>query len=87
MHLFYFFLIILNFIFFIDGLTNLLIFNQLGGPSWKVPLGRRDSTTANITTANTDLPGPASDLSTLISNFANQGLSVKNLVALSGYLY
>lgn len=60
------------------------IFVQLGGPSWEVPLGRRDSTTASITTANSDLPGPSSNISTLVSNFAKQGLSVKDLVALSG---
>ncbi|KAL5974731.1 hypothetical protein ACLOJK_031401 [Asimina triloba] len=56
----------------------------LGGPSWKVRLGRRDSTTANRTTANTDIPPPTSNISALITSFANQGLSVKHLVALSG---
>ncbi|XXG44162.1 hypothetical protein AAC387_Pa01g4034 [Persea americana] len=56
----------------------------LGGPSWKVPLGRRDSTTANLTAANNDIPPPTSNLSALISSFANQGLSVKDLVSLSG---
>ncbi|KAJ8650818.1 hypothetical protein MRB53_003841 [Persea americana] len=56
----------------------------LGGPSWEVPLGRRDSTTASFPTANRDLPGPSSNISTLISSFAKQGLSIKDLVALSG---
>ncbi|XP_077239178.1 peroxidase 4-like [Tasmannia lanceolata] len=56
----------------------------LGGPSWTVPLGRRDSTTANITTANNDIPPPTSNLSALATSFSNQGLSLKDLVALSG---
>ncbi|XP_058075522.1 peroxidase 4-like [Magnolia sinica] len=57
---------------------------MLGGPSWEVPLGRRDSTTANRSTANTNIPPPTSNLSTLITSFSNKGLSVNDLVALSG---
>ncbi|PON83219.1 Peroxidase [Trema orientale] len=56
----------------------------LGGPSWKVRLGRRDSTTASRSLANTSVPSPASNISSLISSFSTQGLSLKNLVALSG---
>ncbi|XP_022761427.1 peroxidase 2-like [Durio zibethinus] len=56
----------------------------LGGPSWKVRLGRRDSTTANRTQANLDLPNPSMDLPALINNFKNQGLKRRDLVALSG---
>lgn len=56
----------------------------LGGKSWKVRLGRRDSTTANKTTAEKVLPSPDSDLCKLIYYFANQGLSIKDLVTLSG---
>ncbi|XP_066318275.1 peroxidase 70-like [Miscanthus floridulus] len=56
----------------------------LGGPSWAVPLGRRDSTTASLTLANSDLPSPASGLATLISWFANKGLSATDMTALSG---
>ncbi|XP_050231648.1 peroxidase 2-like [Mercurialis annua] len=56
----------------------------LGGPSWIVSLGRRDSTTANRTQANRDIPSPFMDLSDLITNFKNQGLDEKDLVALSG---
>ncbi|KAF8042161.1 hypothetical protein BT93_A0697 [Corymbia citriodora subsp. variegata] len=56
----------------------------LGGPSWKVQLGRRDSTTASRTTANSDIPAPNMDLPALVSNFERQGLKVKDLVALSG---
>ncbi|CAA7392914.1 unnamed protein product [Spirodela intermedia] len=56
----------------------------LGGPSWTVQLGRRDSTTASLSNANNDLPAPTSDLSTLISAFAKKGLSSSDMVALSG---
>ncbi|XP_049372539.1 cationic peroxidase 1-like [Solanum verrucosum] len=56
----------------------------LGGPSWQVQLGRRDSTTASRTQANNDIPSPFMDLSSLINNFKNQGLNEKDLVALSG---
>ncbi|GMN41189.1 hypothetical protein TIFTF001_010405 [Ficus carica] len=56
----------------------------LGGPSWKVELGRRDSTTASRTAANTSIPSPLSNISSLTSSFAAKGLSLKDLVALSG---
>jgi len=56
----------------------------LGGRSWKVLLGRRDSTTASLSSANSNLPSPASSLSTLMTAFQKQGLSTKDLVALSG---
>ncbi|OEL38310.1 Peroxidase 4 [Dichanthelium oligosanthes] len=58
--------------------------NLLGGPTWSVPLGRRDSTTANRNLANSDLPSPASSLSTLITAFGNKGLSAQDMTALSG---
>ncbi|GAB4832025.1 hypothetical protein Ancab_006042 [Ancistrocladus abbreviatus] len=56
----------------------------LGGPSWTVKLGRRDSLTANITAADTFLPPPTLNLSALKSSFAVQGLSFKDMVTLSG---
>ncbi|KAH9314504.1 hypothetical protein KI387_023131, partial [Taxus chinensis] len=56
----------------------------LGGPTWTVQLGRRDSTTASLSGANSNLPSPFSDLSTLISAFQAQGLSTKDMIALSG---
>ncbi|KAH0454290.1 hypothetical protein IEQ34_016214 [Dendrobium chrysotoxum] len=56
----------------------------LGGPSWTVKLGRRDSTTASLSTANSDLPGPNLDLSALITAFSNKGLSTTDFIALSG---
>nr|GMD32767.1 lignin-forming anionic peroxidase-like [Ipomoea batatas] len=56
----------------------------VGGPSWTVKLGRRDSTTASKTVAETDLPGPFDTLESLISSFASKGLNTRDLVALSG---
>ncbi|KAL6902186.1 hypothetical protein ACP4OV_005062 [Aristida adscensionis] len=56
----------------------------LGGPSYTVLLGRRDSTTASLSQANSDLPPPSANLSSLISSFAMKGLSTTDMVALSG---
>ncbi|XVE84376.1 hypothetical protein DITRI_Ditri17bG0007400 [Diplodiscus trichospermus] len=56
----------------------------LGGPTWKVRLGRRDSTTASRTLADAVLPSASMDLPALINNFKNQGLNQRDLVALSG---
>ncbi|XP_076893845.1 cationic peroxidase 1-like [Bidens hawaiensis] len=56
----------------------------LGGPSWTVVFGRRDSTTASLSAANSNLPGPASSLSALISSFSNKGFTANEMVALSG---
>lgn len=56
----------------------------MGGSTWTVQLGRRDSTTASLSTANTDIPAPTSSLSQLIQAFSNKGFTAKELVALSG---
>ncbi|OWM84920.1 hypothetical protein CDL15_Pgr027707 [Punica granatum] len=55
----------------------------VGGPSWTVKLGRRDSTNGNRA-RTTDLPSPNSSLEILISHFHRKGLSVRDMVALSG---
>ncbi|XP_061373674.1 peroxidase A2-like [Gastrolobium bilobum] len=55
-----------------------------GGPSWPVPLGRRDSLTANRTLANQNLPAPFFNLTQLKASFAVQGLNTIDLVTLSG---
>nr|CAH69353.1 TPA: class III peroxidase 111 precursor [Oryza sativa Japonica Group] len=57
----------------------------LGGPSWTVLLGRRDSTTASEALANTDLPAPSSSLAELIGNFSRKGLDATDMVALSAH--
>ncbi|KAF7833905.1 peroxidase P7-like [Senna tora] len=57
---------------------------QLGGPSWTVSLGRRDARTASQSGANSQIPSPFSDLSTLISMFAAKGLNARDMTVLSG---
>ncbi|KAE8780787.1 peroxidase 6 [Hordeum vulgare] len=56
----------------------------LGGPTWAVPLGRRDSTTASMAEATTDLPPPSFDLTMLIQAFEKKQLCPRDLTALSG---
>ncbi|XP_056690806.1 peroxidase P7-like isoform X2 [Spinacia oleracea] len=56
----------------------------LGGPSWNVKLGRRDARTASQSAANNNIPQPTFSLSQLLSSFEDQGLSITDLVALSG---
>ncbi|PIN08349.1 Peroxidase [Handroanthus impetiginosus] len=56
----------------------------LGGPKWKVKVGRRDSKTANLSAANGQLPSPFSTLDVLIERFRAKGLSASDMVALSG---
>lgn len=67
----------------------LIILNvlKLGGPNWEVKLGRRDSKTASLSAANSgSIPPPTSSLSNLINRFQAQGLSTRDMVALSGTL-
>ncbi|XAR58856.1 Peroxidase [Bertholletia excelsa] len=57
----------------------------LGGPTWNVKLGRRDSKTANFQAANSGaIPSPTSSLSTLVNTFKAVGLSTNDMVVLSG---
>ncbi|XP_059305271.1 cationic peroxidase 1-like [Lycium ferocissimum] len=56
---------------------------KLGGPSWTVLLGKRDSTTASLSAAN-NIPAPTLNLSGLISSFSNKGLTAREMVVLSG---
>ncbi|OIW09236.1 hypothetical protein TanjilG_26449 [Lupinus angustifolius] len=55
-----------------------------GGPSWKVPTGRRDGVISNKTEATNNIPAPSSNFTTLQTLFANQGLDLNDLVLLSG---
>ncbi|XP_058088355.1 peroxidase P7-like [Magnolia sinica] len=57
---------------------------ELGGPSYSVPLGRRDARTASRDGANTNLPAFFDDLNTLIQLFSNKGFTAREMVALSG---
>ncbi|KAG9457535.1 hypothetical protein H6P81_002043 [Aristolochia fimbriata] len=51
---------------------------------WEVETGRRDGTVSLASEALTNIPIPFSNFSTLKQDFANKGLSVKDLVVLSG---
>ncbi|CAA0825576.1 Peroxidase 11 [Striga hermonthica] len=56
----------------------------VGGPYWPVPLGRKDSKTARYALVDTNLPTADEELLSIISKFIYQGLSVTDMVALSG---
>ncbi|KAJ8774639.1 hypothetical protein K2173_017085 [Erythroxylum novogranatense] len=56
----------------------------VGGPYWDVPVGRKDSKTANSELAESNLPTANEGLMSIISKFEYQGLSVTDMVALSG---
>nr|CAB3470640.1 unnamed protein product [Digitaria exilis] len=58
--------------------------NLLGGPTWNVQLGRKDSRTASQSAANANLPGPGSSAASLVTAFAAKGLSARDMTALSG---
>ncbi|KAL7163149.1 hypothetical protein ACSBR2_039282 [Camellia fascicularis] len=60
------------------------VLQEVGGPSWTVKLGRRDSTNASRSLAESDLPSFISGLDQLIPNFARKGLNARDMVALSG---
>ncbi|XP_020113538.1 peroxidase 3-like [Ananas comosus] len=57
---------------------------QFKKPIWEVQTGRRDGTTSQASEANANIPSPSSDFTTLVNDFANKGLDVKDLVVLSG---
>lgn len=55
-----------------------------GGPSWKVPTGRRDGLFSNASEALAQIPAPFDNITVLIQKFANKSLDLKDLVLLSG---
>ncbi|KHN36076.1 Peroxidase 72 [Glycine soja] len=55
-----------------------------GGPSWGVPLGRRDSLGASISGSNNNIPAPNNTFQTILTKFKLKGLDIVDLVALSG---
>nr|GEW09734.1 peroxidase 5-like [Tanacetum cinerariifolium] len=56
--------------------------NTVGGFSYAIPSGRRDGRISKL--GDVDLPGPDSDLSNLRSKFVAKGLTIGDIVALSG---
>ncbi|KAJ0985823.1 hypothetical protein J5N97_004179 [Dioscorea zingiberensis] len=57
---------------------------ELGGPTYSIPVGRRDARTASKDSANSDLPGPSEDLDSITKKFSNKGFTLREMVALSG---
>lgn len=55
-----------------------------GGPGWEVEMGRKDGFISSKAAANSNIPAPNSDLPTLLSKFQTLGLSLQDLVSLSG---
>ncbi|KAF5188873.1 Peroxidase [Thalictrum thalictroides] len=55
-----------------------------GGPKWNVEFGRRDSLMANKTAVLEGLPNPNSDVAGLLPKFEQVGMSLRDMVALSG---
>ncbi|KAI4972072.1 hypothetical protein ZWY2020_002997 [Hordeum vulgare] len=57
----------------------------LGGPTWSVPLGRKDSRfAADPESTGKGLPSPHDDLGELITMFAQLNLDARDMTALSG---
>ncbi|GKV44117.1 hypothetical protein SLEP1_g51335 [Rubroshorea leprosula] len=54
-----------------------------GGPTWDVPKGRKDGRTSKAS-ETAQLPAPAFNISQLQQSFSQRGLSMDDLVALSG---
>ncbi|KAH0463301.1 hypothetical protein IEQ34_007883 [Dendrobium chrysotoxum] len=54
-----------------------------GGPNWKVPVGRKDGRISKASDT-IQLPPPTANFSQLRLSFAQRGLSIADLVALSG---
>ncbi|XP_024978027.1 peroxidase 72-like [Cynara cardunculus var. scolymus] len=55
-----------------------------GGPSWEVPVGRRDSLGASLRGSNHNIPAPNNTFQTILTKFKLMGLDIIDLVALSG---
>ncbi|CAH8327845.1 unnamed protein product [Eruca vesicaria subsp. sativa] len=55
-----------------------------GGPRFKVELGRRDGLVSKASGVDGKLPGPDLDVTGLVNLFARNGLSLTDMIALSG---
>ncbi|KAD4888468.1 hypothetical protein E3N88_20541 [Mikania micrantha] len=55
-----------------------------GGPSWEVPVGRRDSFGASLHGSNRNIPAPNNTFQTILTKFKIQGLDIVDLITLSG---
>lgn len=57
---------------------------MVGGPYYKVPLGRRDGMVSQASRVEGNLPRPTMSISQITSIFAARGFSVQEMVVLSG---
>ncbi|XP_060188665.1 peroxidase 72-like isoform X1 [Lycium barbarum] len=55
-----------------------------GGPTWEVPLGRRDSRDASLSDSNNNIPAPNNTFNTILTKFLSQGLDLVDLITLLG---
>uniref|UniRef100_A0A7N2LUE0 peroxidase n=1 Tax=Quercus lobata TaxID=97700 RepID=A0A7N2LUE0_QUELO len=62
----------------------ILLSSQIKGLSWEVETGRRDGRISYITEALLNIIPPNANISTLKEDFQQRGLSVKDLIVLSG---
>ncbi|KAH7560441.1 hypothetical protein JRO89_XS10G0020500 [Xanthoceras sorbifolium] len=67
----------------IVALASQILVSLDGGPTWELPLGRRDSRTANRA-GTTAIPGPFETLTQIEAKYIAQGLDATDLVASSG---
>ncbi|KAG5605757.1 hypothetical protein H5410_027249 [Solanum commersonii] len=67
---------------FVDRGINEVEFLMINGPTWPVPLGRRDGRVSILLEASKNLPTPFNNFTTL--KFGALGLNFKDLVVLSG---
>nr|GMC56005.1 peroxidase 64-like [Ipomoea batatas] len=68
---------------FIRGCDGSVLLKSSGGPQWDVPKGRKDGRISKATDTR-QLPSPTFNITQLRQNFAQRGLSMEDLVALSG---
>ncbi|GAU30679.1 hypothetical protein TSUD_39030 [Trifolium subterraneum] len=59
-------------------------FVRFNKPLWEVPTGRRDGTVSKSIDALTNIPSPFFNFTQLKQNFARKGLTVSDMVVLSG---
>ncbi|KAH1031544.1 hypothetical protein J1N35_043718 [Gossypium stocksii] len=57
-------------------ILTLVARDSVEGLFWNVPIGRRDGVISNITEANTNIPSPFHNFTTLLTLFSNQGLNL-----------
>ncbi|KAF7811662.1 peroxidase 65-like [Senna tora] len=57
---------------------------MVGGPYYKVLLGRKDSLVTNITKAAESLPEPEMPMDRIITKFTSRGFNIREMVALTG---